>query len=307
MTRNWEGIYPSTICPMDGDGLVDEAAVERHVAGLMAVPGIVGILCNGHAGENFLLSAEEQRGVVAATRRAMGSGGILVAGVNAESSAEAAALARSARREGADAVLVFPPFSWAVGQDEEIALRHHVAILDAAPGPAMLFQGSVGAGTTAYRPDVLAKLVALPDVVGIKEGSWETAAYEANRRLVKSVRPEVAVMASGDEHLLSCYAIGSEGSQVSLAVVIPEAIVELDAAVRASDLPRARAAHAIVYPLAKAIYGTAPAGHATARLKTCLRLLGRLESDAVRAPLSPVRGAELDMLRAALGQAGLKV
>ena len=307
MTRSWEGIYPSTICPMDADGAIDEGGIERHAASLMAVAGIVGILCNGHAGENFLLSPDEQRRVTAATRTAMGSTGLLIAGINSESSTEAAVLARSAEAEGADAVLVFPPFSWAVGQDDEIALRHHAAILDAAGLPMMLFQGSVRAGSTAYSPDVLAKLVELPGVVGIKEGSWETAAYEANRRLVKAVRPDIAVMASGDEHLLTCYAIGSEGSQVSLAVVIPEAIVELDAAMRASDLPRARAAHQVVYPLAKAIYGTAPAGHATARLKTCLRLLGRLDDDTVRAPLSPVRGAELDMLKAALRQAGFPV
>lgn len=307
MTRRWEGIYPSTICPMNADGAIDEREIERHAASLMAVAGIVGILCNGHAGENFLLAPDEQRRVTAATRAATGSTGLLIAGINAESSIEAAALARSAMAEGADAVLVFPPFSWAVGQDDEIALRHHAAILDAADLPMMLFQGSVRAGSTAYSPEVLAKLVQLPGVVGIKEGSWETAAYDANRRLVKAVRPDVAVMASGDEHLLSCYAIGSEGSQVSLAVVIPEAIVELDAAMRASDLPRARAAHQIVYPLARAIYGTAPAGHATARLKTCLRLLGRLDDDTVRAPLSPVRGAELDMLRAALRQAGFSV
>lgn len=306
MPRSWNGIYPSTICPMKPDGAIDEAALLAHTAGLAEVPGIVGILCNGHAGENFLLSADEQRRVAAVSREAAPSG-LLVVGVNAETAADAASLARTAEREGADAVLVFPPFSWAVGQDDEIALRHHEAIRSATGLPMMLFQASVNAGTTAYRPAVLERLAALPGIVGVKEGSWESAAYEATRRTVKGVDPSIAVMASGDEHLLPCYAIGSDGSQVSLAVVIPEAIVELDAAIRASDLARARAAHAIVYPLAKAIYGTAPAGHATARLKTCLRLLGRLECDLARAPLSPVGGPELAMLQGALRAAGFEV
>ena len=34
-------------------------------------------------------------------------------------------------------------------------------------------------------------------------------------------------MASGDEHLYPCFKYGSDGSQVSLAAIAPEKIVEL--------------------------------------------------------------------------------
>jgi 4-hydroxy-tetrahydrodipicolinate synthase len=36
--------------------------------------------------------------------------------------------------------------------------------------------------------------------------------------------------------------------------------------------------------LAKAIYGTKPAGFATTRIKVCLKLMGRLKNDNVRSP-----------------------
>src|SRR6266702_1828047 len=91
-----------------------------------------------------------------------------------------------------------------------------------------------------------------------------------------------------------------EGSLVSLAVLIPETIVALDQAVRRGDLLAARAAHDIIYPLARAIYGAPPPGHATARLKTCLKLLGRLESDVVRPPIGPLANEEVAMLQDAL-------
>ena len=77
----------------------------------------------------------------------------------------------------------------------------------------------------------------------------------------------MAVMASGDEHLLSCYVLGSEGSLVSSAVLIPEAVVALDEAVRRSDLSAARAHHAVIYPLARAIYGGTAGHRAAARLR----------------------------------------
>jgi len=201
--------------------------------------------------------------------------------------------------------MVFPANSWALGQDATMALTHHRMILEAVDVPIMLFQASVHSGQMPYTPEVLRQLVQLPRVVAIKEGSWEVSAYEANRRLIKAAAPHVAVMASGDEHLFPSYVIGSEGSFVSIATIIPETIVELDQAIRQGDLARARVAHDVVYPLAKAIYGTPPVGHATARLKTCLKLLGRLESDRVRPPIGPLAEAEVTILARTLAAAGL--
>ena len=302
--NGFHGIYPATLCPFTRDGEVDEAAVARHVAGLATVDGIVGVLCNGHAGENFLLSDSETRRVAEIVSGAIGDRAIVVSGVNREGSREAADLACEVVAAGADAVMVFPPNAWAGGQDRRVALNHHRVIVEAVDAPVMLFQGPAASGF-AYPPEILAELVRLPRVVAIKEGSWEVAAYEANRRLIKSVAPHVAVMGSGDEHLFTSYVVGSEGSLVSLAVVIPEAIVRLDRAVRAGDLAAARAAHEVIYPLAKAVYGIPPGSHATARLKTCLNLLGKLENDRVRPPIGPLDGAEREMLREALRQSGL--
>jgi len=296
-TAAFHGIYPSTLCPFKPDYSIDEHVLERHIAEVTAVAGIVGILCNGHAGENYLLSREEKRRAIEVARQAMGQRGIIVAGINSESSLAAAEEARDAALARADAIMIFPPYSWAVSQDATMAIDHHRIVGRATDLPIMLFQGSVHAGHTAYTPAVLSQLVRIPNVVAIKEGSWETSAYEATRRTVREEAPQVAVMASGDEHLFSCFVLGSEGSLVSLAVVIPGAIVALDQAVRRGDLAAARAAHEVIYPLAKAIYGTPPGGHATARLKTCLRLLGRLERDLVRPPIAPLENSEVERLR----------
>ncbi len=301
----FDGIYVATICPMRMDSSVDEDALAAHVAEAVSVDGIVGVLCNGHASENFSLNRAEKRRIVEIAAAMAGDRAVIVSGVNSEDSREAQEQAADAQRAGADAILVFPPFSWALSQDDRMALAHHAMIDDAVRMPMMLYQAGVRAGTLAYTPDVLAKLINLRNVVGIKEGSWEASAYEANRRLVKSAAPHISVMASGDEHLLPCFAIGSDGSQVSLAVLMPDVIVALDRAIRRNDLEAARALNDRLYPLAKAIYGTPPGGHATARLKACLRLLGKLHCDRVRPPLGTLDEAELSMLRSALQQAGL--
>lgn len=299
------GIFAATVCPMTEDFQIDEAALASHVAAVTAVPGIRGLLINGHAGENFTLSRAEKRQVIEVVRAAIGVDMPIVAGANNESSAELAIEAREAAAAGADAILVFPPHSWALSMSRRAVLNHHHAVLAATDLPIMLYQAPVGAGSMAYPAEILRDLVALPSVVGIKEGSWETAAYEANRRLVKTLAPDVAVLASGDEHLLTCFVLGSEGSQVSLAVIVPDVIVALDNAVRAGDLAAARAAHEIIYPLAKSIYGTAPRDLATARLKVCLKLLGRLDCAAARLPTPALSDPEIAELRTVLHSVGL--
>lgn len=301
----WDGIYPSTIVPLTERRALDEAAIARHTEDVTAPDGIVGVLCNGHAGENVYLSRAEKRRVLEITAATAGKHRIIVCGINAEATDEAILHARDARDAGADALMVFAPNGWATFHDPAAIMAHHAAVIDAASLPVFLFQGSVHAGRTAFPPALLADLARLPGVVGVKEGSWETAAYEASRRAVAEAAPHVRMMASGDEHLLACYVLGSEGSLVSLADIIPETIVALDRAVRVSDLAAARRHHETVYPLAHAIYGTAPGGWATARIKACLALLGRIPSAATKRPIGPLPEGEIARLRQVLVATGL--
>ncbi|WP_237217328.1 dihydrodipicolinate synthase family protein [Falsiroseomonas oryziterrae] len=303
----FHGIYPSTVLPMRGaDFAPDWDAYARHTAHCLLRPGIAGVLMNGHAGENFVISRAEKRRAVEVAVTTVGASRIVVAGVNAESSLEAAAEARDARAAGADAIMVFLPNGFALAQTTEMALLHHRTILAAVPGmPVFLFAAHHAAGRMAFTPETLDALLDIPEVVGIKEGSWEVDRYDALRRQAKAKRPEVAVCASGDEHLLACMVHGSDGSLVSLADLLPDEIVALDAAVRAGDLPRARTLHETLEPLAEAIYGDPPAGRATARLKFCLAEMGVIPDPAVRPPQPPVRDAEAATLRAALRATGL--
>ena len=289
---------------MRADYSIDEAALARHVAQVAGVAGIEGLLINGHAGENWLLERGETRRVIEIVRAAVGAGVFLTAGVNAESSLEAGRRAADAEAAGADALLVFPPNGWGLFQDDGAAAQHHRHVAGATSLPILLYQAPVGAGRMPYPPALLAELATDPRVIGIKEGSWEVAAFEANRRAVKTVRPDVAVLGSGDEHLMTSWLIGSEGSQVSLAAIIPETVVALWTAAQAQDWAATRHWHDVLYPLAAAIYRAPPSGRATARLKACLRMLGHIPDETVRPPLMPLDLGEHERLFRALQHAG---
>ena len=302
----FHGIYPSTVLPMCADFSPDWEAYAKHTAHCVMRPGIRGVLINGHAGENYVITRAEKRRAVEVTRATLDATKLIVAGVNAESSLEAAEEAREACAAGADAIMVFLPNAFALAHTTAMAVLHHRCIADAVRGvPMFLFQAHHAAGRMGFTPETMAELLKIEMVVGIKEGGWEVDGYDALRRQVKQLRPGVAVCASGDEHLLACMVHGSDGSLVSLADLMPDEIVALDAAVRANDLPAARSLHEKLEPLAEAIYGAPPGGRATARLKWCLREMGIIPDATVRLPQPPVDAADAAALLAALKASGL--
>ena len=294
------GVYAATPAPLNSDFALDETSLRTLLVELAAGPGLAGFLVNGHAGENPSMPLADQCRIAAIAAETVGDRVTVISGVNVENSLAAAAHARDLEDSGADALMVFAPNGWALFQDEETALIHHRRILDATAVPLLLFQASVGAGASAYPPETLRRLVRLPRVAAIKEGSWEVAAYEANRRLVREAAPHVAVMGSGDEHLFTSFAVGSEGSIVSLAAVVPEPVIALFDAVRAGNLAAARDLNERIWPLARAIYRAAPGGRANARLKSCLKMLGRFPDDAMLPPQIATPPHEHEALRAAL-------
>lgn len=289
---------------MHDDGAPDEAGFADHVAAMAAADGIAGLLVNGHAGEGHLLTRAEKRRLLDLARAGMGSGPFITAGVTAESTDEACREAADAAAAGADAVLVFQPNHWARGVGGDSVMAHHAAIAAACGLPLVIYRAPLGWGPMSYPLDLVLGLTDLDAVAGIKEGSWDVAAYEELWRAVKARNPGVAVLASGDEHLMACFQVGTDGSQVSLAAVFPGLVADLFAAAQAGDWARARALHERVWPLAKAIYRDPPGYMATPRLKAALAHLGRIGSPRVRRPGREPDGAETARLVAAMAGEG---
>lgn len=300
------GIHAATIVPMTDAFDLDENALRDHLHRVSHTPGIRGLLVNGHAGENTVLSSAEKRRVIEIAREVVPSDCLICSGVNAESSLQAARDAKDAETAGADIILLFPPNSFALAHDQRSALIHHKIVEDACSLPLLLYGAPLNAGAMAYTQDVLKDLARRERIVGIKEGSWEVAAYEETWRLFRSERETFAVLGSGDEHLLTSYMIGSDGSQVSLAALAPELLVRFYDAAAAKDWGQAREIHDQIYPLSRAIYREQPAARATARIKGALHLLGHLKSAAIRPPQPELTQEEWDLLDAALVASGLK-
>jgi 4-hydroxy-tetrahydrodipicolinate synthase len=95
------------------------------------------------------------------------------------------------------------------------------------------------------------------------------------------------VLGSRDEQLMTSYLVGSTGSQVSLAWVVPELVVGRWTAAEAGDWGRARAVHDKLNAVAKALYRDEPDGKARVRLKACLKLEALMRCGAAAAATGP--------------------
>ncbi len=305
--ETFHGVYAATLTPFDADGEIDAALLEAHFRQVGAVAGLVGILCNGHAGENYLLTREETHRVADIAVDALGGRMKIVFGVASEATRDACARAREAVRIGVDALIVFPPHSWAVGNEPEMIVAHHRAICESVDVPVFLYLTSIWSGRMNYSVDVLARLVRIPNVIAIKEGSWDTNVYERTRAVVRDHAPHVAVLASADMGLFPSFALGTEGSMVSLAVIAGREIVLLYDLVKAERFEEARALHDKLQRLAIAIYDRTPSVFAVPRLKVAMQLLGHWPHSGMRAPISMLPAHEVSILRQALSEAGLAV
>ena len=55
------------------------------------------------------------------------------------------------------------------------------------------------------------------------------------------------------------------------------------------------------------LYGFPPSSHATARLKTCLKMLGKIKNDKMRSSINSLNKNDINNLKSALTLSGLQI
>ena len=305
MTKNLKGIYAATVVPLKKNKSINEIALKNHIKDIIKTNGIKGLLLNGHAGENFTLNIDEQIKVIKIAKKYKGLDKKLISGLNFEDPLLASNVAKKMTKAGADAILIFPPFSWSQGISEEMIFQHHKIICNKITKPVFLYQSSIYSGHLSYKKNLLKKLLKIKNIIGVKEGSWDLKSYVNNYKFLKKIKKEFLVMASGDEHLYPCFKYASDGSQVSLAAITPEKIVELIRLIENKEFSKAKKLDKKLLILAKNIYGKYPPNFATARIKYCLKILKKIPNDLMRSTIS-LSGHEKIQLKKSLKSLELK-
>lgn len=300
------GIWPASLTPFDPAGAIDGAALRAHLASLAATPGVRAVVVNGHAGETGSLDRTERSLVIRMARETIGARTGIVAGIVADDTRGACMLARDAAEAGADALLLFPPPSFAMGAAlrPEMVLAFFRAVAEASSLPIVIFQLSIASGL-GYSTELLLRLCQdCPAIIAVKEGSDSPTAYEANLLALRALPRPVTVLTTNNTWLMASLSYGGDGILSGMGSVAPDLLAALFAASARGDMAGARAVQARLRPLVRVFY-RAPALDMHNRMKTALHLMGRLAHPAPRPPLLPITLQEREDIRAALEESHL--
>ena len=172
-----EGVLFFPVTPYGTDGDIAEQMVAEHVAqGVAAGAGGVFTACG--TGEFNALDLADYTKVVAASVTATagrvpvfsGAGGPLPT---------AKALARAAADNGADGLLLMPPYLVTAPPDGLVRYVREVA--SAGGLPVIIYQR----GTARFSPSAVAELAQVPEIIGFKDGLGD---FDLLQRIILTVR-----------------------------------------------------------------------------------------------------------------------
>ena len=149
----WKGVMPAITTPFDEQLKVDHAFLRAMHAGCArtgarnCVPGL--------AGRSGNTRFRREDGDCPHGRGSRTRGTPVIAAISALSTAEAVALAQAAADEGAQGLMILPPYVYK-GDWREMK-THIAAILKATPLPAMLYNNPVAYGTD-FLPEQIGEL-----------------------------------------------------------------------------------------------------------------------------------------------------
>jgi 4-hydroxy-tetrahydrodipicolinate synthase len=274
-------------------GKVDEQSLASLIEWQIA-NGTNGIVPCGTTGESATLSHEEHNRVVELTVEVVNRRVPVIAGSGSNSTDEAIALTRHAKQAGADGALLITPYYNKPTQ--EGLYRHYKAVAEAVDLPLVLYNIPGRTGVNML-PATIARLSAIKNIVGVKEGS---GSVQQASDIVQMCGERLTVLAGDDVLTLPIMAVGGKGVVTVTANLLPADMADLVKAFATGKLEEARRIHFRLSPLFAALfYETNPIP-----VKEALGMMGKIDPE-LRLPLCAMATDTREKLARVLKDLGL--
>lgn len=298
------GVIPACLLPFNDDLSINEGGFRRHLEDLVGVEGISGITVNGHSMEMHALDADEQMRCLSIARETIPPGIGVVCGISDDGSMQAARMARQAQGLGADALLVFPSeaFAWGGAGKKTMVIEHFRRIADSTSLPIIIFQYPFNSGLAYELPTLIEIAQAIPNVAAVKDFIGNGQAHERQMRELRSLDRPVLTLSTHSGWLLGSLAMGADGILSGAGSVIADLHLALFQAVKKGRMDQATKINDRIFHTVQAFYAP-PLVDMHNRMKEALVLLGRMQSAAVRPPLTRLSLDERERISSSLAMA----
>jgi 4-hydroxy-tetrahydrodipicolinate synthase len=289
----FRGTYTVLVTPFTADGAaVDHAALARLVDHQVR-EGVRGLIPLGSTGEFLSVSREERAAIVETVIRSAAGRVPVLVGTGAEDTREAVALSREAESQGADGVMIIPPF-YSVPTLAELV--HHYDTVARAIGIPIMVYNNPATANVDMTPAMLAEISRIPNCRYVKESTLEVTRVRDIVDLCGN-RMEVFAGVLGYESAW----LGAIGWVAVCSNVAPRLSSEMfDAAAFEANRDKARALYRRLTPLLPWVGGP----RYVSGTKAAFRLMG-MDMGPPRPPRLPLPAADLPALAQVLQGLGL--
>ncbi|WP_417360557.1 4-hydroxy-tetrahydrodipicolinate synthase [Gallaecimonas pentaromativorans] len=290
----FSGSIVALVTPMTVDGAVDfdalKALVQWHIE-----QGTQGICAVGTTGESATLETDEHIAVVK-TVCDLAQGQLkVIAGNGGSATHKVVALTKALDALPIDGFLTATP---AYNKPTQQGLIAHFKAVAAATDKPVVLYNVPGRTAVDMKPQTVAVLSELPNIVAIKEATGDLARLAD---LQAQVAPGFALLSGDDATCRAFMLAGGHGIISVTANVAPKAMRQMCDKALAGDGQGALAIDSLVQGLHRSLFVEANPTPA----KWALKRLGLLATDTLRLPLVPLTEAGQASVEADLKNAGL--
>lgn len=281
------GSLVALVTPFAGDE-IDEQAL-RDIVHWHVEQGTHGLVPTGTTGESATLSEAEHIRVVDIVVDAAAGRLPVVAGAGSNNPREAIDYSNHAEKSGADATLHVAGY---YNRPNQEGLFRHFELVHNQTGLPIIVYNIPPRAIVDIKPDTMARIAALPRVVGVKDASGDL-----NRPLLESMRidKEFSFLSGDDGTAVAYNANGGNGCISVTANVAPALCAALQNACAESDFALALSIQKRLMPLHVAMFlEPSPAG-----AKYAASLLGHCAPDC-RLPVTPLSEETRQAIRTAM-------
>jgi 5-dehydro-4-deoxyglucarate dehydratase len=273
LKANLTGVLAFPVTPFTDDLALDDEALRQN-AHYLVEHGLNALIACGGTGEFYSLTEAECRHVATTVIRTANGRVPVVVGVGCSLQA-ARELAVYAQAEGADGILVLPPYY--IRPDEEGLFQYYRNIAAAVDLGVIIYTRD----WAAFSPDFVERLAEIPNVIALKEGQGDLRTFT---KMQDRVGERLAWIGGlGDDLAHNYISSGAQAYTSSIANFIPGTAIELYQASCRSDTATVRK---LMNTIINPIYSlrSKRKGYEVTLTKEGMNLLG-MNGGTVRPPL----------------------